>query len=100
NLAVLGLSETHRLIGRWPLHHRVAVHGKAVDVPAPGVLLISLHDGFGPIGPSRSVTARAYGDFQHVLLILLRRIEVPDEVAVDLHLANVVVGRHVAATVP
>ena len=68
--------------------HRVVVHGKTVDVPAPGVLLIGLHDGFSPIGPSGSVAARTHGDLQHLLLALLRGIEVPDEAAVNLHLAH------------
>ncbi len=83
-----------------PCHDRVVVHREAIDVPAPRVLLIGLHDGFGPIGPARPVAAWAHGDLQHLLLVLLRRIEVPDEAAVDLHLAHVVLGRHVAAAVP
>ena len=80
--------------------HRVVVHGKSVDVPAPRVLLICLHDGFRPLSPSRAIAARTHGDLQHLLLVLLRGIEVPHEAAVDLHLAHVVVERHVAATVP
>ena len=80
--------------------HRVVVHGKTIDVPTPRVLLIGLHDGFRPIGPSRAVAARTHGDLQHLLLVLLRGIEVPDEATVYLHLANVVVGRHVAAAIP
>ena len=100
DLTVLSFAKPHGRVGRGPVPHRVVVHGKAVDVPAPRVLLIGLHDGFGPIGPSRAVAARTHGDLQHLLLVLLRGIEVPHEAAVDLHLAHVVVGRHVAATVP
>src|SRR5271167_1325893 len=100
DLTVFGFTKPHGRIGRWPVPHRVVVYGKTVDVPAPRVLLIGLHDDFGPIGPSRAVAARPHGDLQHLLLVLLRGIKVPYEAAVDLHLANVVVGRHVAATVP
>ena len=70
------------------------------DVPAPRVVLPRLHDGVGPLGPPRPAAARPHGDPQHLVLLLLRRIEVPDEAAVDLHLAEVVLGRHVAAAVP
>src|SRR5262249_16191461 len=73
---------------------------EAVDVPTPLMILICLHDGFGPHGEPRLAAARADGDLEHPLLVPLRRIEVPDEPAVNLKLAQIVVGRHVAAAVP
>ena len=52
----------------------------------------SVHRGSSPPGPTAI--------FSICCLLLLRRIEVADEAAVDLQLAQVVVGRHVAAAVP
>ena len=64
------------------------------------MLLVSLHNRFGPFGPPRFGAARSDGDLQHLLLVLLGWIEVADEVAVDLELAQIIVRRHVAAAVP
>ena len=63
-------------------------------------MLIGLHDGFRPFGPAGLAAAGADGDLQHLVLVLLCGIVVADEAAVDLHLAQIVVGRHVAAAVP
>lgn len=63
-------------------------------------MLVGLHDGFGPFSPARFPSAGTHGDLQHVLIFLLLRVVVPDEAAVDLELAQIVVGRHVAAAIP
>ena len=76
------------------------MHGKAADVPAPRVLLVGFHDGFGPVGPALFAAARADGDLQHLVLLRLRRIVVANEVAEDLHPVEIVLGGHVAAAVP
>src|SRR5689334_22429183 len=73
---------------------------KAVDIPTPRMILISLHDGFSPLVEARLAAAWADGDLEHRLLVLLRRIEIPDEAAVELELREIVVRCHVAAAVP
>ena len=60
-------------------------------------MLPGLHHGLGPLSLGK---ARADGDLEHLVLVLLGRIHVPDEVAVDLELAQIVVRRHVAAATP
>src|SRR5271157_4486505 len=77
-LTVLGLAEVCGCEGRRPLAHRVRVHRKTIDIPAPCVMLVGLHDGFGPFGPSGLTAPRAYSDLQHLLLVLLCWIEVAD----------------------
>src|SRR5947207_7733656 len=70
--------------------HRVVVHGKPVEIPAPGVWLVGLHDSLSPFTETRFIPARANRDLQHLLAsLLLRGIEVPDEVAVNLELAQI-----------
>src|SRR5215831_19343376 len=63
-------------------------------------MLPGLHYCFCPFGEALLVAARADGDLEHLVVVLLRRIKVPDEAAVTLELAQIVVRRHVAATVP
>ena len=68
------------------------MHRKTIDVPAPRVLLVGLHDRFRPFGPPGFSATGADGDLQHLLFVLLCRIEVADKAAVDLELAEIVVG--------
>ena len=51
------------------------------------MVLIRLHDGVGPLSPAGFTAARAHSDLEHLLLVLLSRIEVADEAAVNLELA-------------
>ena len=101
NLGVLLLAKPGGRVRRRPLHHGVVVERQAVDVPAPRVPLPGLHDDLGPLGPAWPVAAGTHGDVQHpVGAVLLRRVEVPDEAAVDLELVQVVLGCHVSTAVP
>ena len=95
--AVLGCAESNGRKGRRPLHYRVGVQREPIDIPTPVVSLVRLHDGVGPLGAG---VARADRDLEHLPLAILRRIEVPDEAAVDLELAEIVVHGHVAAAGP
>src|SRR5215471_17089658 len=63
-------------------------------------MLPGFHHGFRPFGEALLSAAGADRDLQHLLVVLLRRIEVPDEAAVTLELAQIEVRRHVAAAVP
>src|SRR5271157_100571 len=76
------------------------MHRTAVNIPAPRMILICLHDGVRPFGPPRLSSAGAHCYLQHLLFILLSGVEVPDEAAIDLELAQIVVRGHVAAAVP
>src|SRR4030095_13787824 len=100
NLRVLGLSEPYRRIGRRPFHDGVGVHRKPMHIPTPSVALIRLHDGFGPLRPAGFAAAGSHSDLQHLLLVLLSWIEVADEAAVNLELAQIIIRGHVAAAVP
>src|SRR6516165_1410917 len=100
DLAVLGFAESYGCERRRPVPDGVRVHRKAIDVPTPFAILIGLHDGFRPIGPLAFAAARADRNLAHLLLVLLCRVEVPDEAAVDLELAEIVVERHIAAAAP
>src|ERR1019366_4130098 len=60
-------------------------------------MLPGLHDGLGPLSPRFT---RADGNLEHLVCALLGRIVIPDEVAVDLELTQIVVRRHVAAAAP
>src|SRR5215831_16863011 len=71
-----------------------------MDVPAPRVMLVRAHDCLSPFGPPRAITSRTNGDLQHLLFFLLRRVVVSDEAAVCLHLAQIVIRRHVTAAIP
>src|SRR6185437_1889943 len=74
---------------------------QAVDVPAPRMLLIGLHDSVSPFRPSRPVAARAHGNLQHRIGVVWPiQVEIMDKAAVDLELAQVVIGRHIPATIP
>ena len=55
---------------------------------------------FRPLGPALFTAARPYGDLQHLSFPLLFRVEIPDEAAIHLELAEIVIGRHVAAAIP
>src|SRR5690242_971889 len=73
---------------------------EAVEIQTPLAILPCLHYGFGPFIEPRLAAPRPDGDLEHLLFFLLRRVEVADEAAIDLELACVVIGRHVAAAVP
>ena len=101
NPGVVGFVEPHRLERRGKADHGVVVERQAIHVPAPLMALPRLHHRVGPLRPPRAIAAGPDGDLQHLVhVLLLRRIEVPDEAAVGGHLAHVVLRRHVAAAVP
>ena len=101
DLGVVLLAEAHRLVGRREAHHGVVVEREAVHVvPAPLAALPRLHDRLGPLREPRLAAARPDGDLEHPIGLLLRGVEVAREAAVDAQLAQVVLGRHVAAAVP
>ncbi len=76
------------------LEARIAVQRQAVDVPAVDVVLPGLHHLFGPVFVT---VAGADGDAQHVLVALLRRVEVLGVGGEFLELLDVMLDRHRAA---
>src|ERR1044072_2698648 len=100
NLSVLLFTKTHRSKLVLPIYDRVVVQRETLHVPTPLSFLPRLHDRVGPLGPTCFTAAWANSNLHHLLVTLLRRIEVSDEATVDRELSQIVLGCHVAAPVP
>ena len=61
------------------------------------MLLPCLHHGFGPL---RVGCPRTHRDLEHLVLVTLCGIHIEHKAAVDLHQADVIIGRHRPAAVP